>query len=387
MALRTRKGTLLAKVEPTAGTDAAPTTANAMLVENLRIVPDQSVVQTNELTGSLDPRAPIPTGLRVNVSFDVYIKGSGTAGTAPEFGDLFKACGWEEVTQTLVGPTSAASGTTTTITLPAAATGVAQAYRGMPINLSGNLAATIAAIADYTAGRVATLTSQFPTTTPSSTTLFSIPANTLYRPTSDLSLIPSLTFYGYMDGLLYKVFGARGTFSIALQAGQPGKISFNFTGIYGGKSDAAVPAINSFDTTRPPVWKDPDGFSGVMSINRAEAAVRTLGFENGNQLVYPDNPNALEGFDPTEIVSRQMAASLDPLATLIATRDLLADMQAGTQRIVHARYGTVAGNRFMMTMPAAQPVGVTPGDREGLMTEDVRLFPSGEDAGCFLCFY
>lgn len=387
MALRTRKGTLLAKVETTEGQDAVPTTTNAILVENLRVTPDQGAVNTNELTGSLDPRAPIPTGLRMNVSFDTYIRGNGVAGAAPEFGDLFKACGWEEVVQAAVGPQAGTAGSTTTLTLGTAATAIAQAYRGMPINLTGNITTTLTCIVDYTAGRVATMAAQFPTTALSASTNFTIPANVLYRPTSDLTLIKTLTLYAYMDGLLFKLLGGRGTFTVALQAGQPGRISWNFTGIFGGKSDAAVPTINSFDATRPPIWRDPDGYSGVMSVNRAEAAVRGLTFDTGNQLVYPDNPNALEGFDVTEIVSRAMAATIDPLATLVATRDLLADMQAGTQRIVHARYGTVAGNRFAMTMPAAQPVGVVPGDREGLMTEQVRLFPAGEDAGCFMSFY
>ncbi len=61
--MRSRRGTIFAKVETTEGVDAVPTSANAMLVENPRVTFDPGLVQTNELTGSLDPRAPIVGGL------------------------------------------------------------------------------------------------------------------------------------------------------------------------------------------------------------------------------------------------------------------------------------------------------------------------------------
>lgn len=388
--LRSRRGAVLAKVETTEGTDAVPTTANAMLVENPRLTFDNQLVTTNEMTGSLDPRAPIVGGLRCSLAFDLYLKGSGTPGTAPEFGDLFKACGWEEVVTAAAIPTTAeaaAAGGTSQVTLSTGATAQAQAYRGMPLLLSVNPATPKRTfISNYTSGKVATLTDVFSPAL-SVTTEYQVPANVLYRPTSDETLIESLTQYVYMDGVLYKILGARGTFTLAMVAGQPGKFSFTFTGMYGGKSDAAVPAIGAFDSTRPPIWRDPSGDqSGHFAIDRTEAALRQLGFDNGNSLVYPDNPNALEGFDPSVITARRMTGSMDPLATLVATRDLMTDFRIGTQRLLHARCGTVAGNRFGMVIPAAHPEQYAPGDRDGLQTEEVRFFCSGEDAGAFLCF-
>lgn len=385
--LRSRRGVMLFKPETTPGSDAAPATTNAILVENPRLTFDQSLTETNEFSQSLDPRAPIVGGLRAALAFDTYIKGSGAAGTAPEFGDLFKVCGWEEVVTAAIPSEAASTGGASTVTLGASATTTAQAYRGMPIVLSGNPAtASLAFITDYTASKIATLTRTYSPVLSSSTN-YAIPANVLYRPTSDLSNIKAGSVYLYMDGLLYKLFGTRGNPVFNLTAGGPGRISWNLTGIYGGKSDAAVPAISGYDSTRPPIWRDPDGYSGVMMINRAEAALQQLTFDNGNQLVYPDNPNALEGFDPTEITARRMTGTINPLATLVATRDLMADFRAGTSRIINAAYGTVAGNRFALTMPACQPTGYQPGDRDGLMTEEVQFFAGGEDAGAFACFY
>ena len=81
------------------------------------------------------------------------------------------------------------------------------------------------------------------------------------------------------------------------------------------------------------------------------------------------------------------SVSINPLETLIATRDIMADFGAGTQRIVHARYGESAGNRIEMTVPAALYTGQTPGDRSGLATIEVPFSAVGRDAGAFLCFY
>src|SRR5688572_24132435 len=138
MVLRTKNKVLLAKIESAEGSDAAPAVTDAILCENPRLSWNANVITTNEVTGSLDSDAPLVGGMTVSLTFDVFLKGSGVAGTAPEFGDLLKACGYAEtITAAAVGaPTACASGTTTTATLAAPAGTTAQQYRGMPINFT-----------------------------------------------------------------------------------------------------------------------------------------------------------------------------------------------------------------------------------------------------------
>src|SRR3990172_10703452 len=94
---RTRNRMWLVKIEPTPGTDAAPTPANdAVLVENPLPDPEFEVLQTAEVTGSLDGRGPIVGGGFFQQSGDVLAKGSGTAGTAPEYGPLLRASAMSE---------------------------------------------------------------------------------------------------------------------------------------------------------------------------------------------------------------------------------------------------------------------------------------------------
>ncbi len=384
-ALRARNAALLAKIETTEGTDASPSgTTDGILCENLQINPDVKLTQTNEVTGSLDNRAPIPGGSSLGISFDVYLRGSGSAATPPEFGKLLTACGFKEIITASAVPASAAAataGSATTLTLGGAVSTTAQAYRGMPILLAVNPAGGATPfVIDYTTGKLATLTDSF-TPALDTTTTAQVPANVLYKPTSDATEIKSITFYAYMDGVLYKVLGARGNASLSMKTGEACKISFNFTGMDGGISDASVPTPN-YQNATPIIFK-----GGVMTIDRLVAAVSELRFESGNNLVYPANPNAAQGFDPTIITNRDMTGTVDPLMTLVATRNIFNDFKNGTARIMHARCGQGAGNRFSFTAPSAQYTGSNPGDRDGLLITNAPFKCVGQDAGAFLCFY
>jgi hypothetical protein len=380
--LRAKNAVLLAKIEGTPGTEAAPSAStDAVLVENPRLAPTVNLIQTNEVTGSLDPEGPIVGGMQVTLSCDVYLKHSGSAGTAPEFGDLLKACGMAEtVTGTAVpsSPEACANGGSTTLAiLGSSASSTAQAYRGMPIDFTGNVSGS-SFISDYTAAKNATLTDTLGGAI-TNTTKYQIPVNVLYGPSS--ATIPSLTMYLYMDGILYKLVGCRGTFQLGVEAGGVGRLSFTFTGLFLSKTDAAV-VTPTYDSTRPPVFK-----GGTLKLNRLATAARALALDFGNTLAYPENPNATEGFDPGEITERRVTGSIDPIETLVATRDIMTDFRAGTRRILHARWGSSAGNRIGVTLPQAHYTGQTPSDRSGIMTVDVPFAAVGKDAGMFLCFY
>jgi len=386
MALRTRNAAVLAKVETTNGTFVAPSAAtDGVLVENPSISFNPQNVTTDEVTGSLDGRGPILGGMNAQVSFAVYLKGTGTAATAPEFGDMLRACGWAETITAAAVPVAAeacaAGGTTTTVNLGTSASAVAQAYRGMPLVLTGTVAAETF-ITDYTSGKVATVTDTL-SGAPGVSTSYQIPPNVLYSPAS--INIPSLSMEVFMDGVRYRFKGARGTVSFEFTAAGACKATFTFSALYEGKADAAVPTV-TYDGTRPGTFRN-----SHMSIARSLAALQTLSLDAGVELVFPANPNATEGFDPPDIVRRNMSGSMDPYATLVATRDLMAAFRAGTEQIVHARVtggnASGTGRRVALTIPAAFYTGYAPGDANGLMTEQVQFFPRGQDSGAFLCFW
>ena len=102
----TRRRLILAKIETTYGTDSTPTGAsNAVLVRNLEIQPLVAETVNRELVRPyLGQSDQLLAQVRVEVSFEVELAGSGTAGTAPAYGPVLRSCGLSE---TLVTSTSA----------------------------------------------------------------------------------------------------------------------------------------------------------------------------------------------------------------------------------------------------------------------------------------
>jgi hypothetical protein len=105
MPLLSRKRLILAKTESTYGTDPTPTgSANAILVRNLEITPLQADTVTRDLIRPyLGNSDQLLANTRVELTFEVELAGSGTAGTAPAYGPVLKACGLSE---TVVATTS-----------------------------------------------------------------------------------------------------------------------------------------------------------------------------------------------------------------------------------------------------------------------------------------
>ena len=93
-----RKRSILAKAESSYGTDPNPTgSANYVQVIDLNIEPIQSDEVSRDLIRPyMGNYEVIPANTRVNVTFDVEMAGSGTAGTAPKYGAVLKACGLSE---------------------------------------------------------------------------------------------------------------------------------------------------------------------------------------------------------------------------------------------------------------------------------------------------
>lgn len=84
---------LLAKVEGTYNVDPTPTgAADAILVSNLKLDWPTQVHDRKVVRNDLSPYAPIHGRKYGKISFDAELKGSGAAGTGPDWGVLIAAC-------------------------------------------------------------------------------------------------------------------------------------------------------------------------------------------------------------------------------------------------------------------------------------------------------
>ena len=98
MPLLSRRQLLLAELEVTYGTDPTPLVgSNAILVRNIEVTPLEADTVSRELIRPyLGQSEQLLTQTRVLVNFEVELAGSGTAGTAPAYGPLLRACSFTE---------------------------------------------------------------------------------------------------------------------------------------------------------------------------------------------------------------------------------------------------------------------------------------------------
>lgn len=87
---------ILVKEESSYGVDSSPVGANAIQARDIRYRYSSDLIETDYVSSTLSPSAPI-TGKRwIELSFESDIKGSGSAGVAPQLGDCFEACAFTE---------------------------------------------------------------------------------------------------------------------------------------------------------------------------------------------------------------------------------------------------------------------------------------------------
>lgn len=96
MARYIRNTAILAKIETSYGDDSTPTEgANAMLVSNVSLNPlNANNVSRDLIRGYMGGSEQLVGTAFIEMSFDVELQASGTAGTAPAWGPLMEACGF-----------------------------------------------------------------------------------------------------------------------------------------------------------------------------------------------------------------------------------------------------------------------------------------------------
>lgn len=405
--LRHRNVAMRFKIETTEGVDAAPDATNAFPfeVDGYEYNSPLRAEGSQEANGSMAASAPLIIGQPADITLRVRMKGAGagttyTSSIKPPHHDLLQACGWRGLFNAAVAATALAAGTTSAATLAAPFATTAQTYRGLPLVLAGGSSGgRIAHVSDYTAARVASLTDLFDVALDIGVTA-ALPANWSYAPTSPADAVaraadhPSGTLYIYEDGVLRKFFGLRGMVDFAGETARPGFMSFRFMGIYGGKTDVARVSDSVPQNAAPTLAMGSSGVTPSVVIDRQSLAIRNWSLGTNQQMEVSDDPNTPYGFGAADIAGRQQLLTLDPIETLVANRDVIADIESGERYTGVIRCGTVPGNRWSITTPLLCPAASSPGRRGIYRTEELSLYalnpgtgPSTRDSEAVLCFY
>lgn len=97
MSYFSRNAVILAKLEVAYNTDANPAGANAILVRNLSMTPQNAEFASRDLIRPYYGNSEsLPTAISAICEFEIELAGSGTAGDVPAWGDLLRACGFAE---------------------------------------------------------------------------------------------------------------------------------------------------------------------------------------------------------------------------------------------------------------------------------------------------
>lgn len=390
MNFRSQNTLTTAKVETTAGVDAAPTpSANAVRGEPADWAPAFDTEQTNFARGSISMSAPIVNGGAAKISIKTALMGSAAAGTtAPDIGVYFRGCAMSETLLAADVSGTAQAGATGSITLAAGASAVDNFYRGLVIETTGGTGPSQRRVISAYNGtsKVATVYPNW-TVTPDDTTTYAIRKAALYQPITVAQ--ETLTIYSYLRnsasaGLarLRKVLGAMGGYEITIDPKKIARVTFNFQGQFpGAPTDVSDPGVGTYAGADPKPYISAQTFLGGVAVKFNEFTL-----SSGNQASNFDDPAQAYGNDTTEIVDRTTTGKITPALSMIATMDAITDWITSTSKPLWLCWGA-AGSGVSIFIPALRYTGNEPGDSGGFAVEGLPFQATGDDLEVLITFF
>jgi len=353
----TRKRQLAAKIEAVEGAAETLAAVDArLLVYNPKVSFDIAMFERNPARQSFSNIAKLPGKRPAGLSYRLELRGSGIAGTVPEWAKILQSCGFGvsqlksmnigavtngpfEHGETITGGTSGAKGRVVVNT----ANGSPNIYF---VAISG-IFESAETITGGTSGATAT-TSSAPVT-----------VGNEIKPISDN--IPSLTQGSYEDGVRKLLKGCRGKVKFGFKSGEPVLLDFDFQGVEAGVSDLSFLADVTYENTKPPVF-----LSALFSVDAYSARIGEMDIDVGNTLAVRDDVNDPRGILSFAITGRSVSGSFNPEMVSCAAHDFHSKWFSGAEMVIDFSVGQTAGNKFRFYVPRAQYTKVDDEDRDGL---------------------
>lgn len=159
----------------------------------------------------------------------------------------------------------------------------------------------------------------------------------------------TVTMYGYLDGLLFKMTGCKGTVSFELNSKAIPVMKFKFIGEYSTPTDVAFPAGMVFTGFIQPLTVG-NVNTPTFTFHGLEAVCQNLGFDVANALVYRDLIGASGAHSP----DRKPTGSVTIELPTVAAANFAEIARLGTQGALQVVHGLVAGNIIQVDMPKTQ---------------------------------
>lgn len=173
----------------------------------------------------------------------------------------------------------------------------------------------------------------------------------------------SISLYAYLDGLLYKMLGCRGTVNFTMRTGGIAFAEFVLQAFYADPTDAAIVVPTGEPSLQPPTF-----VSSAFQMGTANYAApfQSINVDMKNQITVAADSTKADGVGSIEIVDRIPDGSFDPEAALVATFNYYSAWKNQTLQDMTWQLGTAQYNRVKFSLPEVALSAVDVGDREGL---------------------
>ncbi|HDM08698.1 MAG TPA: hypothetical protein ENF97_01065, partial [Candidatus Omnitrophica bacterium] len=158
-----------------------------------------------------------------------------------------------------------------------------------------------------------------------------------YKPAS--ANISSITMALYMDGVIKKIWGARGNVSLRLEGGLIGILHFVFTGADFSVEDGDLLSGVDYEDTVPPAF-----LNANFTIDSYAALISRLEIDMGNEVALRSDVNRESGYKAAIITRRKPVLTFDPEMVTVATYDFYGKLREGSEGNLNVQIGTSAGN-------------------------------------------
>lgn len=159
----------------------------------------------------------------------------------------------------------------------------------------------------------------------------------------------TVTLYGYLDGILFKMTGCKGSASFEFNAKQIPVMKCKFLGEYSIATDTTFPTGTVFTGFQKPLTVGKVN-TPTFSFFGFPAVAQSLSFDVANALVYRD----MIGYSGAYSSDRKPSGTAKIELPTVAATNFGELARLNTEGVLQLVHGTVAGNIIQIDMPKIQ---------------------------------
>lgn len=164
---------------------------------------------------------------------------------------------------------------------------------------------------------------------------------------------PTLTLYGFLDGIRFKMTHCKGTVRFTLDAKGIPIMAFDFLGVYNPVTDVALPTGVDYSGFLQPLTVGKVN-TPIFSIHGHSGCLSALGIDVGNQLVFRELVNCAK---PHSSDRKATGTAVFELTT-VATKNWAEQLRLSVEDALTITHGTVPGNTVQIDLPKIQFTGL-----------------------------